>query len=53
MSSRVIAPQVDIDSVVTCLRNSVRRARTGKGVRVCVSRCIEEVILEPLGTGGR
>ena len=49
MSSRVIAPQVDIDSVVTCFRNSVRRARTEEDVRVWASRCIEEGILEPLG----
>ena len=49
MSSRVIAPQVDIDSVVACFRNSVRRARTEEDVRVWVSRCIEEGILEPLG----
>jgi len=49
VSSRVIAPQVDIDSVVTCFRNSVRRARTEEDVRVWASRCIEEGILEPLG----
>ena len=49
MSSHVVAPQVDIDSVVTCFRNSVRRARTEEDVRVWVSRCIEEEILEPLG----
>jgi len=48
MSSRIIAPQVDIDGVVTCFRNSVRRARTEEDVRVWVSRCIEEEILEPL-----
>jgi len=49
MSSRVVAPQVDIDSVVMCFRNSVRKARTEEDVRVWVSRCIEEGILEPLG----
>jgi len=49
VSSRVIAPQVDIDRVVTCFRNSVREARTEEDVRVRVSRCIEEGILEPLG----
>ena len=49
MSSRVTAPQVDIDSVVMCFRNAVRMARTEEDVRVRVSRCIEEGILEPLG----
>jgi len=49
VSSRVIAPQVDIDSIVACFRNSVRKARTEEDVRVWVSRCIEEGILEPLG----
>ena len=48
MSSRVTAPQVDIDNVVTCFRNAVRRARTEEDVRVWVSRCIEDGILEPL-----
>jgi len=33
MSSRVTAPQVDIDSVVTCFRNSVRKARTEEDLR--------------------
>jgi hypothetical protein len=47
VSSRVTAPQVDIDSVVTCFRNAVRMARTEEDVRVRVSRCIEEGILEP------
>jgi len=44
-----MAPQVDIDSVVTCFKNSVRRARTEEDVRVWVSRCIEEGILKLLG----
>jgi len=48
VSSRVTAPQVDIDNVVTCFRNAVRRARTEEDVRVWVSRCIEDGILEPL-----
>ena len=48
MSSRVIAPQVDIDGAVVCFKNSVVRARSEEDVRVWVSRCIEDEILEPL-----
>ena len=49
MSSPTVLPQIDIDGVVTCFRNSVRKARTEEDVRVWVSRCIEEGILEPFG----
>jgi len=47
VSSRVIASQVDIDSVVTCFRNSVRRTSTEEEVKVWVPRCVEEGILKP------
>lgn len=49
MSSRVIAPQLDIDSLVVCFKSSVMRARSEEDVRVWVSRCIEDGILKPLG----
>jgi type II restriction/modification system DNA methylase subunit YeeA len=47
VSHPVIVPQIDIDAVTTCFRNSVRRARNEEEVRV--SKCIEDEILNPLG----
>ncbi|MEM1890749.1 MAG: N-6 DNA methylase, partial [Pyrobaculum sp.] len=44
------APQIDIDDVVSCIKQSVRMARTEEDVRARVSvRCIEDKILKPLG----
>jgi hypothetical protein len=40
---------VDIDGIVACFKNSIMRARSEEDVRVWVSRCIEELILKPLG----
>ncbi|MEM2191719.1 MAG: hypothetical protein QW540_09885 [Archaeoglobaceae archaeon] len=42
--------QIDIDDVVSCIKQSVRTARNEEEVRARVSvRCIEEKILKPLG----
>ncbi|MEM0310950.1 MAG: class I SAM-dependent DNA methyltransferase [Ignisphaera sp.] len=50
MSSRIPVPQIDIDDVVNCFKQSVRTARNEEEVRARVSvRCIEEKILKPLG----
>jgi type II restriction/modification system DNA methylase subunit YeeA len=49
VSHPVTVPQIDIDAVTTCFRNSVRRARNEEEVRVWVSKCIEDEILKPLG----
>ena len=49
MSHPVTVPQIDIDAVTTCFRNSVRRAGNEEEVRVWVSKCIEDEILKPLG----
>jgi hypothetical protein len=49
VSHPVTVPQIDIDAVTTCFRNSVRRAGNEEEVRVWVSKCIEDEILKPLG----
>jgi type II restriction/modification system DNA methylase subunit YeeA len=49
VSHPVTVPQIDIDVVTTCFRNSVRRAGNEEEVRVWVSKCIEDEILNPLG----
>ena len=41
--------QLNIDEVLTCIRNAVIQARNEEDVRVRVSNCIEERILKPLG----
>jgi len=48
MSSRVITPNVDIDSIVACFKDAILKARSEEDVRVRVSNCIEEKILKPL-----
>jgi type II restriction/modification system DNA methylase subunit YeeA len=48
MSSRVITPNVDIDSIVACFKEAISKARSEEDVRVRVSNCIEEKILKPL-----
>jgi len=40
---------LNIDEVLTCIRNAVIQARNEEDVRVRVSNCIEERILKPLG----
>ena len=42
-------PQLDIEDIMECIKNSVDRAKTEEDVRVRVSSCIEEKILKPLG----
>ncbi|MEL9941011.1 MAG: N-6 DNA methylase [Ignisphaera sp.] len=49
MSQRISVPQLDIDDIMLCIKNSVLRAATEEDVRVRVSSCIEEKILKPLG----
>ncbi|MEM4958824.1 MAG: class I SAM-dependent DNA methyltransferase [Nanopusillaceae archaeon] len=50
MSSRIFIPQIDVDDVVNCIKQSVITARNEEEVRARVSvRCIEEKILKPLG----
>ncbi|MEM4888807.1 MAG: N-6 DNA methylase, partial [Thermosphaera sp.] len=50
MSNRVPVPQIDIDNLVNCIKQSVRTARNEEEVRLRVStKCIEEKILKPLG----
>ena len=49
MSQRISVPQLDIDDIMLCIKNSVLRAVTEEDVRVRVSSCIEEKILKPLG----
>ncbi|MEM4053686.1 MAG: N-6 DNA methylase [Ignisphaera sp.] len=50
MSSRISTLQIDVDDVVSCIKQSVRTARNEEEVRARVSvRCIEEKILKPLG----
>ncbi|MEM1918154.1 MAG: hypothetical protein QW504_05680 [Sulfolobales archaeon] len=50
MSNRIFVPQIDIDDVVNCIKQSVRTAVNEEEVRARVSvRCIEEKILKPLG----
>ncbi|MEM1696622.1 MAG: class I SAM-dependent DNA methyltransferase [Nanopusillaceae archaeon] len=50
MIGKVPVPQIDIDDVVNCIKQSVRMARNEEEVRARVSvRCIEEKILKPLG----
>ena len=41
--------QIDIDEILTCIRNAIIQAHTEEDVRVRVSNCIEEKILRPLG----
>jgi type II restriction/modification system DNA methylase subunit YeeA len=41
--------QLNIDEVLTCIRNAIIQAHTEEDVRVRVSNCIEERILKPLG----
>jgi type II restriction/modification system DNA methylase subunit YeeA len=41
--------QIDIDEILTCIRNAIIQAHTEEDVRVRVSNCIEEKILKPLG----
>jgi hypothetical protein len=41
--------QLNIDEVLTCIRNAVFQARSEEDVRVRVSNCIEERVLKPLG----
>jgi len=41
--------QLNIDEVLTCIRNAIIQAHTEEDVRVRVSNCIEEKILKPLG----
>ncbi|MCQ4448871.1 MAG: hypothetical protein NO076_06490, partial [Sulfolobales archaeon] len=48
MSSRVIVPQIDVDGVVTCLRNAAKRASNEEELRIWSSQCIEDLILKPL-----
>jgi hypothetical protein len=48
VSSRVIVPQIDVDSVVTCLRNAAKRASNEEELRIWSSQCIENLILKPL-----
>jgi len=48
VSSRVIVPQIDVDGVVTCLRNAAKRASNEEELRIWSSQCIEELILKPL-----
>ncbi|MEM0460533.1 MAG: hypothetical protein QXZ31_11745 [Thermofilaceae archaeon] len=47
--STALVPQIDIDDVVNCIRQSVAKARNEEEVRIWVSSCIEEKILKPLG----
>jgi hypothetical protein len=42
-------PKVDVDAVVTCIREVVKRSQNEEEVRLRVSNCIEERILKPLG----
>jgi len=50
MSNRIPVPQIDIDDVVNCFKQSVRTARNEEEVRARISvRYIEEKILKPLG----
>jgi len=49
VSSRDTIPQIDVDNVVVCFKSSVTKARSEEDVRVWVSRCIEDGILNPLG----
>jgi type II restriction/modification system DNA methylase subunit YeeA len=42
-------PKVDVDAVVTCIREAVKRSQNEEEVRLRVSNCIEERILKPLG----
>lgn len=44
-------PQIDIDWVVGCIKQGVRRSSNEEEVRIGVSRCIEDGILRPLGIG--
>jgi type II restriction/modification system DNA methylase subunit YeeA len=48
VSSRVIVPQIDVDGVVTCLRNAAKRASNEEELRIWSSQCIENLILKPL-----
>ncbi|MCC6014870.1 MAG: class I SAM-dependent DNA methyltransferase, partial [Desulfurococcaceae archaeon] len=48
MSSRATIPQINVDNVVVCFKSSVTKARSEEDVRVWVSRCIEDGILNPL-----
>jgi len=41
--------QIDIDEILTCVRNAIIQANTEEDVRIRVSNCIEEKILKPLG----
>jgi type II restriction/modification system DNA methylase subunit YeeA len=41
--------QIDIDEILSCIRNAIIQAHTEEDVRVRVSNCIEEKILRPLG----
>jgi type II restriction/modification system DNA methylase subunit YeeA len=48
VSSRVVVPQIDVDGVVTCLRNAAKRASNEEELRIWSSQCIENLILKPL-----
>ena len=41
--------EINVDDVLTCLKNAVRLAQTEEDLRVRASFCIEEKILKPLG----
>jgi len=49
MSAGTASPQIDIDGVVACIRGAVDRASNEEEIRIGVSRCVEDVILRPLG----
>jgi type II restriction/modification system DNA methylase subunit YeeA len=49
VSSRVSVPQIDIDAIVACFTNTVRKASNEEELRIGVSRCIEDMVLKPLG----
>jgi type II restriction/modification system DNA methylase subunit YeeA len=49
VSSHVAAPQIDIDAIVACFTNTVRKSSNEEELRIGVSRCIEDMVLKPLG----
>jgi len=57
MSARNNTPELDIDDILQCIKEAVRKADTEEDLRVRVSACIEGKILKPLGlesvTGGK
>ncbi|ABW01891.1 Eco57I restriction-modification methylase domain-containing protein [Caldivirga maquilingensis] len=49
-------PQISIDDVLNCFLQGIREANNEEELRIRISRCIEDMILEPLGItqyGGR